>query len=77
MLTKVFVLCAYFLIVLVIGFIARTRWKSTPDTYFLADRKLGTLILLGTMDGPFSGSGHVRSTAGFTGYGRLASWRIY
>ena len=49
MLTKIFVLSAYFLIVLVIGFIARTRWKSTPDTYFLADRKLGTLILLGTM----------------------------
>ena len=49
MLTKIFVLCAYFLIVLAIGFIARTRWKSTPDTYFLADRKLGTLILLGTM----------------------------
>ena len=49
MLTKIFVLCVYFLIVLVIGFIARTRWKSTPDTYFLADRKFGTLILLGTM----------------------------
>jgi SSS family solute:Na+ symporter len=49
MITKIFVLCAYFLIVLVIGFIARTRWKSTPDTYFLADRKFGTLILLGTM----------------------------
>jgi SSS family solute:Na+ symporter len=49
MFIKIFVLCAYFLIVLVIGFIARTRWKSTPDTYFLADRKFGTLILLGTM----------------------------
>jgi SSS family solute:Na+ symporter len=48
-LIKISVLCAYFLIVLVIGFIARTRWKSTPDTYFLADRKLGSLILLGTM----------------------------
>jgi len=49
MLTKIFVLGAYFLAVLVIGFIARTRWKSTPEAYFLADRKLGTLILLGTM----------------------------
>ncbi|MBT8365534.1 MAG: sodium:solute symporter family protein [Deltaproteobacteria bacterium] len=49
MLIKISVLFAYFLIVLVIGFIARTRWKSTPDTYFLADRRLGTLILLGTM----------------------------
>jgi len=46
---KVFVLCVYFLTVLVIGFIARTRWKSSPETYFLADRKLGTVILLGTM----------------------------
>ena len=49
MITKVVVLCAYFLIVLAIGFIARTRWKSTPETYFLADRGLGSLILLGTM----------------------------
>ncbi len=77
MITKIFVLCAYFLIVLVIGFIARTRWKSTPDTYFLADRKFGTLILLGTMDRPFSGSDHVYPAAGFTDYGGLASWRIY
>ena len=46
---KITVLISYFVIVLVIGFIARTRWKSTPETYFLADRKLGTLILLGTM----------------------------
>jgi solute:Na+ symporter, SSS family len=46
---KVSVLCVYFLIVLAIGFIARTRWKSSPETYFLADRKLGPLILLGTM----------------------------
>ena len=49
MLIKVSVLCLYFLVVLAIGFIARTRWKSSPETYFLADRNLGTLILLGTM----------------------------
>ena len=49
MLIKVSVLCAYFMIILVIGFIARTRWKSSPETYFLADRKLGPLILMGTM----------------------------
>lgn len=49
MFIKVSVLCVYFLIVLVIGFIARTRWKSSPETYFLADRKLGPMILLGTM----------------------------
>jgi len=49
MFVKISVLVAYFLIVLGIGFIARTRWKSSPESYFLADRKLGTLILLGTM----------------------------
>ena len=47
--TRIAVLVSYFLVVLGIGFIARTRWKSSPETYFLADRKLGTLILLGTM----------------------------
>jgi SSS family solute:Na+ symporter len=46
---KISVLVSYFFLVLTIGFIARTRWKSTPETYFLADRKLGTLVLLGTM----------------------------
>ena len=46
---KLSVLVTYFLIVLAIGFIARTKLKSSPETYFLADRKLGTLILLGTM----------------------------
>jgi len=49
MITKIIVLIAYFLIILIIGFIARTRLKSSPETYFLADRKLGTLVLLGTM----------------------------
>ena len=49
MVIKISVLCAYFLIVILIGFIARTRWKSTPENYFLADRKLGALILMGTM----------------------------
>lgn len=49
MITKVTVLVVYFLVVLGIGLIARTRWKSSPETYFLADRKLGTVVLLGTM----------------------------
>ena len=49
MFAKISVLIAYFLIVMAIGWIARTRWKSSPETYFLADRKLGTLVLLGTM----------------------------
>ena len=49
MLTKAAIIIGYFLVVLGIGFVARTRWKSSPETYFLADRKLGTLVLLGTM----------------------------
>lgn len=49
MFVKIAVLTTYFVVVLVIGLIARTRWKSSPETYFLADRKLGTLVLLGTM----------------------------
>ena len=49
MIVKIAVLVAYFLVVVFIGFLARTRWKSSPDAYFLADRKLGTLILVGTM----------------------------
>ena len=46
---KIAVLVAYFLMVLVVGLVARTRWRSSPETYFLADRKLGPLVLLGTM----------------------------
>jgi len=49
MVTKISVLVAYFLIVLVIGWFTRTHWKSSPASYFLADRKLGTVILLATM----------------------------
>jgi len=49
MVLKVAVLAAYFLLVSGIGFMARTRWKSSPESYFLADRQFGTLILLGTM----------------------------
>ncbi|UCF71997.1 MAG: sodium:solute symporter family protein [Deltaproteobacteria bacterium] len=46
---KIAVLVTYFLVVLLIGFIARTHWRSSPENYFLADRKLGTWVLLGTM----------------------------
>ena len=49
MLTKAAIIIGYFLVVLGIGFVARTRWKSSPETYFLADRRLGTFVLLGTM----------------------------
>jgi len=47
--TKVAVLAGYFLVVLGIGVIVRRRLQSTPESYFLADRKLGTVVLLGTM----------------------------
>lgn len=46
---KIVVFGAYFIFVLAIGFFTRTRWKSSPETYFLADRRLGTAVLLGTM----------------------------
>ena len=49
MAVKISVLVAYFLIILCIGFIARTKLKSTPDTYFLADRQFVTMIRLGTI----------------------------
>jgi SSS family solute:Na+ symporter len=49
MATKIIVLGGYFLVVLIIGMVARTHWKSSPETYFLADRRLGPLVLLGTM----------------------------
>ncbi len=49
MLIKISVFGAYFVVVLLIGIATRTRWASTPENYFLADRKLGTLVLLGTM----------------------------
>jgi SSS family solute:Na+ symporter len=47
--TKIAVLAAYFLAVLVVGLIARSRLKATPQSYFLADRGLGTAVLLATM----------------------------
>ena len=46
---KISIFAAYFLCVMAVGIFARTRWKSSPESYFLADRKLGTLVLLGTM----------------------------
>ncbi|MCD6599531.1 MAG: sodium:solute symporter family protein [Dehalococcoidia bacterium] len=46
---KIFTLLSYFLVVLVIGLLAHTKWKCSPESYFLADRKLGTVMLLGTM----------------------------
>ena len=49
MTTKLLVLVLYFLAVLAIGYLTRTRWGSTPSNYFLADLRLGTLVLLATM----------------------------
>jgi SSS family solute:Na+ symporter len=49
MATRVLVLAAYFLLVLVLGFLARSRLRDTPSDYFLAGRSLRWFILLGTM----------------------------
>ena len=49
MLTKVSVLAAYFLVVIVLGLLARGRLKDGPADYFLAGRGLGSFVLLGTM----------------------------
>ncbi len=49
MLVKALVLALYFIIVLVLGFIARRRLRETPGDYFLAGRTFGTFILICTM----------------------------
>ena len=49
MTVKIAVLAGYFLSVMAIGLFARSRWRETPESYFLADRALGTVVLLGTM----------------------------
>lgn len=49
MTVKILVLGGYFLVVLLIGFFTRTRWTSSPESYFLADRRIGPLLLLATM----------------------------
>lgn len=46
---KIAILGGYVFLVMLIGIVARTRWKSSPETYFLADRRLGPLVLMGTM----------------------------
>ncbi len=47
--TRILILAAYALVLLLIGWFTRTRWNSSPANYFLADRGLGTLVLAGTM----------------------------
>ena len=49
MLTKVLVLAGYFAGVLAVGLLAKSRIKDPPSEYFLAGRKFGPLVLLGTM----------------------------
>jgi solute:Na+ symporter, SSS family len=49
MTVKLLVLGGYFLILLLIGILARTRWSSSPEAYFLGDRSFGPVILLATM----------------------------
>ena len=49
MLTKILVLAAYFCVVLLLGFLAKSRLKDSPSDYFLAGRGLSTFVLIGTM----------------------------
>jgi SSS family solute:Na+ symporter len=49
MYTRLSVVIAYFLFVLVLGLLAKSRLKDSPSQYFLAGRSLGSFILLGTM----------------------------
>ena len=49
MTVRLAVIFGYFMVLLSIGFLTRTRWKATPDEYFLAGRRLAGFLLLGTM----------------------------
>ena len=46
---KIAVVAAYFLVILGIGALTRLRLESSSESYFLADRRLGGVILLATM----------------------------
>jgi SSS family solute:Na+ symporter len=49
MTTRLLIISAYFLLVLLLGLVARSRLKDSPSDYFLAGRSLGGFILVGTM----------------------------
>lgn len=49
MTTRLLVLAAYFIVLLGIGLLTRSRGRSNDQTYFLADRTLGAPLLLLTM----------------------------
>ncbi len=91
MLTKIVVLAGYFLLVLVLGFIARKRAAGSPGDYFLAGRGLGAFVLTGTMAATnfsaftvfgASGAGYQHGLAFFpilgfgTGFMALSFWIV-
>lgn len=49
MYTRLAVIAAYFVFVLLLGLLAKSRLKDSPSQYFLAGRSLGSFILIGTM----------------------------
>jgi SSS family solute:Na+ symporter len=49
MYTRLAVIIAYFVFVLLLGLLAKSRLKDSPSQYFLAGRSLGSFILIGTM----------------------------
>ncbi|MEW5912483.1 MAG: sodium:solute symporter family protein [Thermodesulfobacteriota bacterium] len=49
MLIKVLVLAIYFAVLLLLGFLAKSRLQDSPSQYFLAGRGLSSFVLIGTM----------------------------
>ena len=49
MMTRILVLGCYFLAVIALGFLAKSRLSESPSRFFLAGRGLGSLVLLGTL----------------------------
>jgi SSS family solute:Na+ symporter len=46
---KIILLVLYFLVIVLLGILARSRFKQTPGEYFLAGRSFGAVVLIGTM----------------------------
>lgn len=49
LITKIVVLGSYFALMLVLGFLARSRLRNGPNEYYLGGRKLSTFLLVGTI----------------------------
>ncbi|MFP4458342.1 MAG: sodium:solute symporter family transporter [Candidatus Zixiibacteriota bacterium] len=49
MVSQILILSAYFIVILIIGFIARTKLSASPNEYFLSGRNLSGILLIGTM----------------------------